>query len=258
MKLFRPKQIILSSLIIISIYIPFSWADTFYIPLEGVDTSLLEIGRQEKTYKPISVLKLSFDKPVIIQGPEYARISLAGCKVWDSDPGAAKLPVKSLKLLVPYGQRAVGLKIEVAETKALSGSYLLEPAVIPKHIDNSRGLDSSIPEPEDVYPPHMCGNVFIRHKHGYPILFVNLFPVKYSPSSGEVFYYPSVNISLLTISLKGSSLGRDYSIKHNTRPGVVKEIRSFVDNPQVLKTYLEGKNNTGNELAKEPRKGGIR
>lgn len=185
-----------------------------------------------------------FKEPICKKKDGYHSISLPGLDTWYGTPGAPQIPVKTVRLLIPYGQEAVRVKVIPGPTQEIEGKYLLEPTQKPVPISQLDKAELTLPDPEiyksdNLYPSIPCGDAFIQRKRGYTILIVNLFPVEYRPKSRRIFYRPYMKVEVETASgqktllAQGINAVASIKVDHN----IADEIQSIVDNPEAIKTY---------------------
>ncbi|MBU1631244.1 MAG: hypothetical protein KKH49_05540, partial [Candidatus Omnitrophica bacterium] len=189
-------------------------------------------------------LAVSFQPPQFETKDSYNRIQISGLDIWNGTAGAPILPFKPMRILIPYGQKAVGVRVIPGSSQEISGEYILEPAQKPVPLSQLEYAQFTPPNPEiynsdNPYPYVPCGDAFLQKKSGYTILILNLFPVEYHPLSRKILYYPNMSVEVETVPLSkvyteeaGVSLSPDLQVQN--------EIKALVDNPDVLQTYETG------------------
>ncbi|MBN2372186.1 IPT/TIG domain-containing protein [bacterium] len=176
----------------------------------------------------------------------YDQIDMEGTKIWDGRAGAPILPVKPLSILIPFQHQVSSIKVFKGPCKKIEGEFFLEPAQSPVPTNYCSKVmptppDPSIYESDSEYPASPCGDAFIQKRHGYTMLILNLFPVKYHPLDKKISYYPEIELQIETVLVEGSYPdGPDNEgIRIKANPNYKDEIRSLVDNPDILDTYTE-------------------
>jgi hypothetical protein len=187
--------------------------------------------------------KYSFKAPKCERTDKYDKIHVPGLEEW-GNAGAPILPVKPVQLLIPYGQKLVGVRVQLGPKTDLSGKYTLEHAQYPVPLSRT---DKPEPTPQDpaiygsdnIYPEVPCGDVFVQKKHGYSILIVNLFPVTYQPVSGKISYYQDMTVQLEVTAQTAIDVTQAKTQRISLDPKRIADIRPLVENPEVLQSYQE-------------------
>jgi len=165
-----------------------------------------------------------FKKPVIENERGYIVVE-EGCSPYNFN--GIMLPVKPLRILLPQGFEVSDIEIEKSAGISI-GNYELKRAGNLFSL-SSEGTRGQISHPEDAVPGRdyvIVGTYTFRR---YNILVLNICPVKYVVSTGEIVYYRHME---LNIQLKESApkLIRGFA---EDRAMVEK----MVDNPETLSTY---------------------
>ena len=192
----------------------------------------------------------AFEKPTFVAKNNYDRVYIKGLSDWDGNPGAPILPFKHLTLLIPNGQKLVGVRVNPGSIMSLPGLYKIGPAQEPISLNRiGEKIEPTLPDSaiygsSDIYPSVPCGDAFLQKKEGYSILILNLFPVQYVPKTGVVSYYDRMTVQLETTApiaqMKAASVAQAgmQTVVIRPRTGAMAEIRSMVDNPEVCSSYL--------------------
>ena len=187
------------------------------------------------------VFDFYFSEPTIKQiesGNEILnKISLENLKN-TNDYNKPCLPVKTLKILLPYGQEVDNINILKSEKIFLKNEYKIEAAgkLIPvtknEFIDqnvkinlaDNRKINYNSEE------EHLFSNIGTYICKGYKILHINLYPVQYNELNNELYYYNSLKVTINTIEAKSTGVCRGLQIDKEF-------IKQIVDNPQIIDTY---------------------
>jgi len=199
------------------------------------------LGAQGAVQKVYS-FKCSFAAPLSVPNGKYHKVYIPGLVLW-GNAGAPSLPFKPVKLLVPYGQKIVGVKVIFGPKVNITGEYSIKPTQRPAPLSQKDRLKPAQPNPDIynydiVYPEVPCGDAFLQKKHGYTILLINLIPLEYYPKSKKIAYYKDMEIQVETVLMSQSAVNaqsQNVDIKPN--PALQNEIRSIIDNPETLSTY---------------------
>ena len=181
----------------------------------------------------------SFASPTLetidIAGTLYNRVNLRDCYP-AGNTGEPKLPSKGAFLLLPQDSKIDEIAIITGEKIILESTLLIEPTS--QAFPMSQIENPPIPTPNtmiyhsnQVYPGNLFTQIGVYHFRGYQILVLLLHPVQYNPSTGELFYYTSMDVVVKTSNTGITSvLYRDLSQDN-------KEVQLKVDNPDISSSY---------------------
>jgi hypothetical protein len=187
----------------------------------------------------------SFPAPVISQitvGTDvYDRLIIqdAPCS---GNPGEPLLPTKGAYMLLPPDTRVDSITVSGEKTFIGSG-FTIEPcgASIPLIPD----APEILPQPDQVlyqssneYPVQLFSEVGVYQFRGYSLLVLLLSPVQYIPSTGDVFHYPTLTV---TVSL---SQEPHENVMYRNLPTDRSELLSKIQNPQMESSYPKALQNT--------------
>ncbi|MCK4635039.1 MAG: hypothetical protein KAT37_04145, partial [Candidatus Aenigmarchaeota archaeon] len=191
-------------------------------------------------------IRLEFDFPIptakSVEG--YDIIEIEGLDSYGK-PGEPVIPFKTIKVLLPYDERLENIEIIPKDKTFLEGKYYLKPgqtlyptsynATIEFTPPNNTIYDSVNPFPSKFY-----SKAPIQELRGYKILILNLYPVQYIPKTGQVYYFKSMEVKVLTKSVT-KPLTKKAIQKINFRglPKDEERVRSVVDNPEMIESYNE-------------------
>jgi len=181
----------------------------------------------------------TFDRPEItkitIDGVEYDRIVMPTCPV-GGDIGEPALPVCGARILLPLGAEVAGVEIG-GKPVSLGAGYYVQPQAQPVRL--SDGPEAVVPlapnpaiyELDAPFPSDAFEEVGTYSFRGYQILTLKLCPVVYSPKTGELSYYPRLDVVVNTIST-----GR-ISTLFRGLPADEQALLTKVDNPAEAISY---------------------
>ncbi|UCD22783.1 MAG: hypothetical protein JSW22_03965, partial [Chloroflexota bacterium] len=168
----------------------------------------------------------------------YVSVTMERLPQW-SEPGSPVLPFRTARILLPHDFDVEDINITCGNKVVLQGSYLVAPGqqAIPLSYEGPveptppklEVYDSSAPFPGKLY----SGDT-VQSKSGYRMLLVNLHPVEYVPSLGQLSYYGSLTIEVTLKPAKQAG-----SEAQTVRPprGQAEVLRQMADNPEVIKSY---------------------
>ena len=179
------------------------------------------------------------DKPVVkqteIEGIVYDYLELKDAPSF-GDPGEPNLPIKSANILLPYGTCVEEIIVTPGEKISLGSNYNILPVSEPIPISMIKAVkapspDMTIYNSDDLFPGKFYDEIGVYIFRGYQILVLSLYPIQYKPESGEIFYYPNLNVDVNTIT--EDNIANSYLGRHSDSLDVVNK----VDNPDIVDTY---------------------
>ena len=142
------------------------------------------------------------------------------------------LPIKPVKILLPYGQVFNDLIVETSDKISLGYNYNIELGQHLTPVTTDYNMPKQTLQKNDVgiYPGNLYSVIGTYIFRGYKVLFVNLNPVQYDTESGELYCYKNMNLFVKT---KQSSYKETYRGLIQDRNVIV----DMVDNPSCVDTY---------------------
>lgn len=175
-------------------------------------------------------------------------------------PGEPVLPLRTARILIPYGEEVQEVKV-VAGNERYLGSVSIRPgqnSVPIGFTKNCTGcnpqdnwtykpelsiLNDEIYGSESPYPETAYSVLGIFKKHGYNILYVNLYPIKYIPKTGDAYSFGAFDVEVTTAPAETLDLGLFRGIPEDR-----EEVGMIVDNPEKTTTYVSDLALTGKSL----------
>jgi len=155
-------------------------------------------------------------------------------------PGEPMIPFKTAKILIPQGAEVKNIEVIPGEQKYL-GRFSIVPGqnAIPICRDSELELELSplnetIYESVEPYPKEFYSIIGIQKKCGYDILYVNLYPIRYIPKTGDVYYIQNFGVNVTTDTLR--------KLDNDLFRGILQDrdvVSQMVDNPDVAATYTK-------------------
>ncbi len=197
-----------------------------------VGASIAKNGDTAEDFEKIT-LDFTFSTPTLekieINGEFYDRVTIDGLP---NSGGINQLclPVKPVKVLIPFGREFDSMEIVAKEKSFLELDYALEVGqnIIPLNTDSSQQFSEK--DYEDSSSDNLYSIVDIHLFRGYSILFVNLHPIQYIGETGELTYYEHLTLKIKTKDSQSINvirgLQRDKEI-----------VAKLVDNPSYIVSY---------------------
>ena len=178
-----------------------------------------------------------FNQYQITQLGEYNLISFNNTMPM-ATPGEPMLPYQSVKLLLPPGNSAGSVKYIFEDKTEIEGNYKLYPKQYVRPIShgtsgnfvfNNKTYNSKQEIGEDLNP-----RISTQYMNGYSFGFTSFTPVRYSPSSGKLYYYKTVKVILTTEQNIDASKALE---NISSSKEVQKRVSQFADNPEAADSY---------------------
>ena len=177
----------------------------------------------------------TFEAPTITKIEGYDQIQMRGC-MQSALAGQPSLPWQSVSLLLPEGQEAESIEVELHDFKAIETKVNLFPYQPSRTTDDysPRALvkDEKLYASKTVYPTQNHGMVTTQYKNGYAFAFSAFTPVQYIPSTGDVMVAQSATVR---VHLKAAKA--DHSNMLWGTPEVKNSVKRLAQNPEMMDTY---------------------
>lgn len=181
----------------------------------------------EKTYY--------FGEPNISQIQGYEQVQFSNC-MQSALAGQPSLPWQSVSLMLPQGQEAVSIEVELSDFHTMEGQHNLYPyqsaltysAPVRKQFEKDEALYAS----KSVYPAQAYGNLSTQYMNGIGFAFSAFTPVQYVPGTGEVHYATKAIVRITTTAAKSDQSRKLWLNEDNS-----KRAMRLAQNPEMLQTY---------------------
>ncbi len=153
--------------------------------------------------------------------------------------GKPVLPVIPATVVLPAGHEFDHIEIEPGEKITLPGTHTVEhgqqPYPLLPDIEPLPTLhDPAVYSSDSPYPGKLYDMAGVQKLSGVSILMVNLNPVEYKPLSGQISYYKTLSLKVIT----NPEIQKQRNNKIRYRPSLVP-LHLKVDNPETLSTYTD-------------------
>ncbi len=184
-------------------------------------------------------IRYTFNDPhiekIIINDISYDKIIIPDL-INSANPGEPCLPTKGAYILIPMNMDIKNIDVKTTNKECLGMDYLILPAEEP--IPISMSDDIKIPEPDpkiynssNEFPGELFKKIDNYYFRGYNILVLILNPVQYIPSTGEIYFYNDLTI---TVDLIENNHSNDlYRGLINDKLEIINKI----DNVNIMDTY---------------------
>lgn len=212
------------------------------IPLVGLTLILISTSFSTafttNNYKSLDLfddlitLDFTFDKPVIetiIQkNTTVQSISITNLEQIQGE-NIPIVPVKPVKILLPYGKTVDEISVEITSSPETyqdinlkKGSRLFQISHQTHEITTSN--------PTHLQTQVLYENLGVQYYRGFPILFLNIYPITYTDDTKEITYYPTLKVEIHTSDDSPSRALRGL-------PKDTTYVTSIVENPAYIDTY---------------------
>jgi len=166
-------------------------------------------------------------------------------------PGEPVLPFKTVRLLLPLDQELEDSEIIPEQKTYLEGKYDIiygkrpiplswasNPEVREKFPYIGTIRNETIYSLAEEYPGKLYSVISTQVLKGFKILILNLYPVQYTPKTGEVYYFKKINVNVYLNPIP------PHLIKSKVKPtfrALDKDkikVTKVVDNPEETGTYI--------------------
>jgi len=176
-----------------------------------------------------------FSAPVI----DNEAVTMQGCHPFYM-AYAPFIPVKSVRLLLPDGQRAVSFKVSYEGAVTFTGRHTIKPYRPEIRIGSKPPPDYYLRKASAYlinheFPLKVQSEGFeIQYKGGHPIFMAQIYPVQYNPVSGTLRYFRKMTVTVQTAP------ATEKPVAYNATPVVKDEIARLVDNPAGIAKLTAG------------------
>ena len=183
-----------------------------------------------------------FGQPTFQTIGEYQQIGFQGC-LPSGMVGEPTLPWQNVSLMLPQGQEATSINVELTDFVELEGNFNLYPAQKPRPISCEKEIpfakNETLYRSENAYPTRNHSKVSTQYLNGVAFAFGGFTPVQYVPATGKVSYAQTVKITIETTTSR-----IDHSRKLWLTPENEASVKRLAQNPNMLGTY----NKRGREI----------
>jgi hypothetical protein len=192
------------------------------LALAGTITQTIAFSPGEVTFTPVS----GYEVP-----------DLRGY-VSTSEPGAPIIPQAILTFVVPANATVTGVDVIASEQTVLPGLHSIYPAQTPRPLSAAAPVAQVLPDPAVYsqtapFPGKVTDFDYTGTKSGYRLCAVDVYPIQYTPATGEVALYTSLT---LRVTYSENSFAAT-PMTANQAEAAAAEIRSFVANGSDLKRF---------------------
>ncbi len=176
-----------------------------------------------------------FGQPKVSERDGYQQIGFEGC-LPQGNIGEPTLPWQSVSLILPQGQEAVAIHVEMSDFVTMEGNYNLYPYQRPRTYSEDKAIpfakNEDLYRSSNAYPTRDHSKVSTQYLNGVSVAFGGFTPLRYVPATGEVSYARTVRVSIETTASRD-----DHSRKLWLTPENEASLQRLAQNANVLNTY---------------------
>ena len=176
-----------------------------------------------------------FGQPTITHIEGYDQIQLKGC-LQSAPAGQPSLPWQNVSLMLPQGQEAVFLEVELFDFQELEGNHQLYPYQSARTYSNPERKafekDETLYASKSVYPAQSYGQLTTQYMNGIGFAFSAFSPVQYIPSEGKVLVATKAIVRVATAASKADQSRRLWLTPEN-----VRRASRLAQNSEMLQSY---------------------
>ena len=181
----------------------------------------------EKTYY--------FGQPNVSQIQGYEQIQFTNC-MQSATAGQPSLPWQSISLMLPQGQEAASIEVELSGFQTIAGTHNLFPyqsaRTYSDPVRRQFEKDEALYASKSVYPAQAYGKLSTQYLNGVGFAFSAFTPVQYVPGTGEVRYATKATVRVTTTAAKADQSRKLWLTGDNAQ-----RVKSLAQNPEMLETY---------------------
>ncbi len=176
-----------------------------------------------------------YSQPTLSECDGYQQVSLQGC-LPSGAVGEPTLPWQSVSLILPMGQEALSVHVELSDWTELEGQHLLYPVQKPRPISNEEAIpfakDEALYRSTTPYPSKGFEAVNTQYLNGVAFAFSGFTPVRYVPATGKVSYAKTARVVVETTQSRDDHSGKLWLTPENEA-----SIKRLAQNEAPLGTY---------------------
>lgn len=183
-----------------------------------------------------------FDAPQLIRSANGDNILFDGCML-SARAGQPVLPWKSISLLLPPGEEAIGIEVIYGELEQLETSHVLAPYQPSRPLSEKQKFaflkDEKIYASKTVYPEKAHGELLTSWFNGMGFALSTITPLQYIPADQIVYYAKEVLVRIETAPVRSAS---NIVFKSGSKQLISAE--RFAQNPAMIEQYKQIQKNS--------------
>ncbi len=187
-----------------------------------------------------TVLNYEIDAPTLSIVNDYTHLELRGLQV-TGQPGAPALPWLGVKALLPLGNSAIAVKVNLSGAKTITLDKPIEAIQQQYPFSLTQQMPPNLPDPAiysggSAYPTETNNGLRTEYMSGHPIAFTAICPFEYYPQSSRLVVYSHAEVVIETAS---DSKANEALALLKQDEAITRRLLTTVDNPIDVPRYLE-------------------
>ncbi len=182
------------------------------------------------------LLQLSSSELQFHAADSFTQVSFQGCS-FGSEAGAPQIPYRVVRYVLPFDRKVDSVRIDSLSSQTLGEAYRIYP-VQPVHSLNEPPPafvppDTAIYTTSVPYPDvrvEIAGHVYDK---GYHIVTLHVYPLAYTPSTGQLQVYTSIGFTLQLTANDAPGVRPRFQ-SESMRHLILNQIRAMVRNPLAV------------------------
>ncbi len=216
--------------------------------------SSISASPSQSTNENHMIFYRTFEEPILrthtLYEAQYTTLALCNTMAIGSEPGSPTYPVYPMTILLPSGKQIKSIDVHPGALQQVNTAAqqidLLSHPITPYQ----PSIPFGTPAPDSItYNDHVYGSSAyvpdryftssdIEYCRGYAIVSLSLFPTKYNPKDGELFYADTIIIDItLEDATSQNGMLRDNELDEQW-------VKSLVCNPEETSSYTTDKGDT--------------
>ncbi|MCD4651779.1 MAG: hypothetical protein K8S56_08355, partial [Candidatus Cloacimonetes bacterium] len=170
------------------------------------------------------------------------------------NPGEPMMPFESYRFVLPFGEKITHIEVIYNGRQQLSGRHDIPQAHQPTPTSsgqaNKSARSAAIYQNDAPYPTQNYDLVNVGRLAGVDIATLNIFPYRYKPLSGELYWYDSVEIEITTTP--DETIGAEQSAMISHHETYQSRISALTVNPELTRNYPQTSTPTPSRYLADP------
>jgi parallel beta-helix repeat protein len=179
-------------------------------------------------------LQFNFPRPIFKEDSGFTSIEISELPQYGA-PGEPVLPFKMVNVLIPQGKKTQLVGVSTNSRRMLEGRYSLAfgrtPLPTSSNVTANDKPDEIIYNSANPFPNSLLSQMPEQYINGFRILPLRLYPIRYIPKTGEIYYFENITV---TIFLETST---ETSHFFRGTPEDLLQTMDLVADPDSLGTY---------------------
>ncbi|MBN2016697.1 MAG: VCBS repeat-containing protein [Candidatus Cloacimonetes bacterium] len=180
-------------------------------------------------------LDFTFDRPALVDNHIITDFTTA-----EQIPGEPLMPFYGAKILLPYGEKIISIKTTHSDWELVANDTYIDfartpqPTSVKEIIPTQR--NEKVYSSDSPYPAMEYKHVSTEMYTGHSIALINIYPIRYIPSSGIVEYASDWSLEIETTYHPDHAVYQSKMLKNSDK--TLSELDMMVDNPYETQSYL--------------------